>query len=58
MPEVTIDKNSSDREIANWIGKYIAECTREGERPRDQCIAIAHEMARKATGKSIQRGKS
>lgn len=57
MPEVTIDKGSSDKEIANWVSKCIS--TRQRESPdeeQDQSVAICFSQAREATGKTLRRG--
>jgi len=57
MPEMTLDKGSSDKEIANWISKCIS--TRQHENPdeeNDQSVAICISQARKATGRPIKRG--
>lgn len=58
MPEMTLDKKSPDKEITAWISRCIS--TRQGENPEegnDQSVAICIDMARKATGKPIRRGK-
>jgi len=57
MPEMTLGKDSSDKEISNWVSKCIS--TRQHENPNeenDQSIRICFEMARKATGKQIRQG--
>ena len=58
MPEMTLEKGSSDKAIANWVGKCIS--TRQHENPdeeNDQSVAICISQARKTTGKPIKRGK-
>ena len=57
MPEMTLGKGSSDKEIANWVSKCIS--TRQHENPdeeNDQSVAICISRAREATGKPIKRG--
>lgn len=57
MPEMTLGKDSSDKEIANWVSKCIS--TRQRENPdedRDQSVAICFSQAREATGKQLRRG--
>lgn len=46
--------NSSKGQISAAISDTISQLVREG-RPQDQAIAIAHEMARKATGKELEK---
>ena len=55
MPEMTLDKSSSDKEIATWIASYTRLCMHEGGRSQDQCVAIAYDMARKASGRRVER---
>ena len=47
---------SSEEEVQDAISASISQCMREG-RPQDQCIAMAYEMARNATGKILGRGE-
>ena len=57
MPEMTLDKNSSDKEVANWISKCIS--TRQHENPdeeQDQSYVICARQAEEATGKKMLRG--
>ena len=57
MPEMTLGKDSGDKEIANWVSNCIS--TRQHENPdeeNDQSVAICISQARKATGKAIKRG--
>lgn len=56
MPEVTIDKNSSDKAIQAWIGNCIRLVRREGK-TGEQAAGQCYGMARDATGKSLGRKK-
>ncbi len=56
MPEVTISKASSDKEIAAWISNCISTRQGESEEANDQSVAICISQARKATGKPVRRG--
>lgn len=57
MPEMTLDKNSGDDAIRNWVSKCISVRQRENpDEDRDQSIAICFSQAREATGKQLKRG--
>lgn len=49
-----LSPKSSDGQISAAISDSIATMMNEG-RPQDQAVRIAHEMARKATGKPLER---
>lgn len=51
LPAEALTGRSSDEEIKQAISASIEQCMQEGGRGQDQCIAMAHEMARQATGK-------
>lgn len=57
-PAESLSSNSSDEQIQQAISSSIEQCMREGGREQDQCIAIAYEMARKATGRHLGRGSA
>lgn len=57
MPEMTLDKGSSTEAIRTWVSSCISTRRKENpDEPKDQSIRICFEMARKATGKQLQRG--
>ena len=51
LPAEGLTAQSTDDEIQQAISASIEQCMQEGGRAQEQCIAMAHEMARKATGK-------
>lgn len=52
LPAENLTPDSSAADIRLAISESIKKCMEEG-RPQDQCAAMAYDMARKATGKSI-----
>lgn len=60
LPVESLTRESSPEAISEAISESIRICVEEGERPQDQCEAIAHSIARKLTGQPLTRkaGKS
>lgn len=56
MPEVTINKDSSDKAIQAWISRCIRTVRREGK-TGEQAAGQCYGMARDATGKALGRKK-
>lgn len=52
-PAEGLNKDSKDEAILDAIEKTISQLVREGFE-QDQAVAIAHEMARKATGRQLR----
>jgi len=48
LPTESLRPDSSREEIQRAISAAISQCVSEG-RDQDQCVAIAHETARRAT---------
>ena len=58
LPVESLTRESSPEAISEAISESIRICTEEGERPPDQCQAIAYSIARKQTGKPLTRKKA
>lgn len=57
MPEMTLDKGSSNEAIRDWISSCISARRKENpDEAQDQSVAACIDMAREATGKQLQRG--
>ena len=56
LPVDNLTKESSTVSIRDAIGESIAQCLREGGREQKQCAAIAYDIAREKTGKSLGEG--
>lgn len=52
LPAEGLTKASSPEAVQEAIGASIKRCMDEGGRSQDQCIAMAHSMARR-TGASV-----
>ena len=52
MPEVTIDKDSSEEAIETWISNCIRTVRREGK-TAEQAAGQCYGQARQATGKRL-----
>ena len=52
MPKVTIDKNSSDEQIQQWVSMCIRINRKEGH-TADQAAGKCYGQARQATGKKL-----
>ena len=55
MPEVTVTKQSSDKEKADWISRCISTRQHENQEDVDQSTAICFSMLREA-GVPVRRG--
>jgi hypothetical protein len=58
MPEMTLTKSSSDKEVAAWISRCIS--TRKHEHPdekQDQSYAVCASMAEKGAHRKILKGE-
>lgn len=53
LPVENLTPESSAEAINQAISDSIAQCMKEGGRDQAQCAAMAYDMARKATGKSL-----
>lgn len=56
LPVENLTPESSIVSIREAIGESIAQCVREGGREQKQCAAIAYDIAREKTGKSLGEG--
>lgn len=52
-PAERLTKDSKEEAVINAIEKTISQLVREGFE-QDQAVAIAHEMAQKATGRQLR----
>ncbi len=52
-PAESLDEDSRELAVISAIEKTISQLVREGFE-QDQAVAIAHEMARKATGRELR----
>jgi len=50
-----LTSESSDEAIQEAISKSIEQCMQEGGRDQEQCVAIAHSTARRATKGNLGR---
>jgi len=56
LPVENLTPDSPITSIREAISKSIAQCVREGGREQKQCAAIAYDIAREKTGKSLGEG--
>lgn len=49
LPTESLTPSSSDTAVRKAISDSISQCMQEGGKQQDQCVAIAHETARRAT---------
>lgn len=49
LPTESLTTTSSREAIQKAISEAISQCMQEGGKDQDQCVAIAHETARRAT---------
>lgn len=54
LPAEGLTPDSSPEAVQEAISASIKQCMDEGGREQDQCIAMAHSMAREATGKALR----
>lgn len=57
LPVESLNKDSGIDQVRKAISASIAQCVKEGK-DQKQCAAIAYEMARKQTGKSLGEGRA
>lgn len=53
MPEVTINKQSSDQAVQDWIGQCIRHMRRKEGKDAKQAAGACYGMARHATEKEL-----
>jgi 16S rRNA C1402 N4-methylase RsmH len=51
----SLSPDSADDVIQNAISESVAACISEGGE-RDQCVAMAHDIAKRKTGRNLGRG--
>ena len=56
LPAENLSPDSSDEAIQKAISDSISRCMEEGGKDQAQCVAMAHEMARRSTGRSLPQG--
>lgn len=50
LPVERLRPDSSAEQVRQAISDSIAQCVSEGGRSQEQCVAMAHEIARRRTG--------
>ena len=50
-----LTKKSNIKQVKDAISKSVGQCMDEGGREQDQCIAIAYSIARKKTGRKLEK---
>lgn len=53
----SLTTSSNDAEIQDRISSSIQKCMEEGGRTQKECAGMVYGMARKATGKPLDRGQ-
>lgn len=55
LPAESLRPDSPDDAIQDAISKSVEQCMREGGRSQEECVGMAHSMARKATRRNLGR---